>query len=200
MSFEPQVTPDGRRLYFESDRPLPGQPERGGMPTLNVWYVERRGDGWGNPQPAGPPFNPMRAMYVTMTRTGTIYTADISAGMGAERIAVARPVNGAYTPLEVLGPPINAGPANMYPYIAPDESYLVFVRRAGQPSDTALFVSLRKPDGTWNEPRAVGLGMRAGPATVSPDGRYVFFSGGDRTNGDIYWVSASVLGVPAKRP
>ncbi|MEW5981101.1 MAG: hypothetical protein AB1806_01870 [Acidobacteriota bacterium] len=200
MSFEPQVTPNGRRLYFQSDRPLPDQAEPGGMPTLNIWYVERKGDTWSNPRQAGPPFNPMRAMYVTMTNAGTVYTTDISGGMGTERIAVARLANGAYKELEPLGPPVNVGAGNMSPYVAPDETSLVFVKRLGRPGDTGLFVSLRQPDGSWAEPRAIDLGMRAGTPTVSPDGRYLFFSGGDRTKGDIYWVSASVLGLPARQP
>lgn len=195
MSFEPQVTPDGRRLYFQSDRPLPDQLEPGGMPTLNIWYVERKGDKWGSPRHAGSPFNPMRAMYVTMTKTGTIYTTDLSGGPGTERIAVATPVNGSYKKMAPLGGPINAGVANMYPSIAPDESYLLFVRRVGRARDTALLVSQRNPDGSWGEPRTVDLGMNAGAATVSPDGRYLFFSGGKPPAGDIYWVSASVLGL-----
>ena len=85
----------------------------------------------------------------------------------------------------------------MYPFIAPDESYLVFTRRVAQPAVTSLYVSFRKPDGTWSEPRPIDLGMRAGAASVSPDGRYLFFSGGEPGKGDIYWVSASVL-APVK--
>jgi Tol biopolymer transport system component len=198
MSFEPQVTPDGRRLYFQSDRPLPDA-EPGGMPTLNIWFVERHGDRWGNPRQAGPPFNPMRAMYITMTSSGAIYTTDLSGGMGSERIAVARPAGGSYTQLEPLGPPVNVGVGNRYPYIAPDENYLVFARRIGRTRDSVLMVSHRNPDGSWGEPRAVDLGMTAGAATVSPDGRFLFFSGGNPPAGDIYWVSASVLGAGAGR-
>jgi len=41
--------------------------------------------------------------------------------------------------------------------------------------------------------------MRAGAATISPDGRFLFFSGGTPRAGDIYWVSASVLGAGAGR-
>jgi len=190
MSFEPQVTPDGRRLYFSSDRPLPGAGQ-GGPPGLNVWYVERQRNGWGTPREAGAPFNPMRAMYVSMTKTGTIYTTDISAGMGTESIAVSRLAEGKYTALEKLGAPVNVEAGSMYPYIAPDESYLIYTRRAGQA--LGLVVSFRNPDGTWREPRAINLGMPAGTPNVSPDGRYLFFTAGERGKSDIYWVSASVV-------
>jgi len=55
------------------------------------------------------------------------------------------------------------------------------------------------PDGSWGEPKAIDLGMTAGAPTVSPDGRFLFFSGGKPPAGDIYWVSASVLGAGARR-
>lgn len=193
MSFEPMVTPDGRRLYFSSDAPLgPGAAQ--GPPMLNLWYVEREGDGWSRAREAGAPFNPMRSMYASATRSGTIYTTDISAGMGSEGIGVARLEGGAYRAIERLGAPVNVGTGNMYPFVSPDERFLVFTRRQGGPgSPTSLYVSHTNPDGTWGEPRAVDLGMPAGVASVSPDGRFLFFSGGERGRGDIYWVSAEVL-------
>lgn len=198
MSFEPMVTPDGRRLYFSSDKPLDGAAP-GGPPTLNIRYVEREGEGWSRPRNPGPPFNPMRTMYVSVTGAGTIYATDISAGMGREGIGVARLVGGAYPAIERLGAPINVGSGNMYPYISPDEQYLVFTRRQGGPGGaTSLYVSFRNPDGSWAEPRALDLGMSAGAASVSPDGRYLFFSGGERGRGDIYWVSADVLRIGAR--
>jgi len=194
MSFEAVVTPDGRRLYFSSDRAIPGQPAPGGMPMLNVWYVEREGDHWGQPKAAGAPFNPMKTMLISMTRTGTIYTADISAGMANNRIAVARLKDGAYQPLEVLGAPINVGPINNYPYVAPDESYLIFSRREAPGGAGGLYISHKTPDGTWDEPRRIDLGpLNAGQGMISPDGKYLFFTAGERRKGDIYWVEARSL-------
>ena len=194
MSFEPMVTPDGRRLYFSSDKPARPGTAPGGPPTMNTWYVDREGDAWSQPRDPGPPFNPMHSMYVSMSRSGAIYTTDISAGMGSEGIAVARPAGGTYAAIERLGAPINVGAGNLYPFVSPDEQYLIFTRRQGGPaSPTDLYVSFRNPDGAWGEPRLVNLGMSAGTPTVSPDGRYLFFSGGERGRGDIYWVSAEVL-------
>jgi hypothetical protein len=34
-------------------------------------------------------------------------------------------VSGAYKRLEDMGAPISARPVNMYPYVAPDEGYLI---------------------------------------------------------------------------
>ena len=163
---------------------------------MNVWYVERDGDGWSQPRNPGAPFNPMRSMYVSTTRSGAIYTTDISSGMGSEGIGVARLADGAYSAIERLGAPINSGSANMYPYVSPDEEYVVFTRReGGMGSATALYVSFRNADGSWGEPAAVDLGMPAGVPSVSPDGRYLFFTAGERGKSDIYWVSTEVLKI-----
>jgi Tol biopolymer transport system component len=194
MSFEAMPTPDGQRLYFSSDRPLDPGAAPGGPPTMNLWYVEREGDGWGEPRDAGPPFNPMRAMYLSMTTAGAIYTTDISDGMGRERIGVARPSGGSYGPIERLAAPVNGEGASMYPCVSSDDEYLVFTRRLGDlGSATGLYVSFRTPDGGWGEPVALDLGMPAGVPSLSPDGRYLFFTGGERGRSDIYWVSADII-------
>jgi hypothetical protein len=194
MSFEAVVTPDGRRLYFSSDRPSPGQSGPGGMPMLNIWYVEREGDRWSEPKFPGAPFNPMKTMLISMTRTGTIYTADISAGMANNRIAVARLKDGVYQPLEVLGAPINVGPINNYPHVAPDESYLIFNRRETPGGAGGLYISYQGPEGKWGEPRLIDLGpLNAGQGMISPDGKYLFFTAGERRKGDIYWVETAFL-------
>ncbi len=192
MSFEPIVTPDGARLYFMSGKPVPGQ----AGPPMNVCYVERVRDGWSAAKNAGEPFNPARAMFVSMTSDGTIYTTDISGGPGSERIAVARRIDGAYRSLERLGPPVNAATQSMYPCVAPDGSYLVFnSRRPGEKPQSVLMVSFRTPDGGWGEPRLVDLGMEAGTPFVSRDGAFLFFTSGERGKSDIYWVSAQVIGA-----
>jgi len=190
MSFEPRVTPDGSRLYFTWERPIPGQEGFG----MNIWYVERKGDGWSNPINPGRFLNPDKAMCVSVTLGGTIYTSNISGGPGTEAIAVARLVDGKYKSLERLPAPINVGAQDMYPYVAPDESYLIFASRRKSPSSSSgLFVSFRNPDGTWGEPRAIDLGLPAGLPLVSPDGKYFFFTAGERGKSDIYWVEARFL-------
>jgi len=190
MSFEPIVTPDGRRLYFMSGKPVPGQ----AGPPMNILYVDREGVGWGAAKNAGDPFNPAKAMFISSTSEGTIYTTDISGGPGSERIAVARMVDGTYASLERLGPPVNGDGQSMYPFIAPDGSYLIFnLRRPAEKVKSVLMVSFRTPDGGWDEPRLIDLGEEAGTPFVTRDGKCLFFTSGERGASDISWVSTEVI-------
>lgn len=189
-SFEPRVTADGKRLYFTFAKSIPDQPG----PPMNIFYVDREGAGWGTPQNAGPMFNPMKAMYISTTRDGTIYTTNVAGGPGTESIAVARPVEGKFEKLEKLGAPINVGAQDMYPFVASDESYLLFnSKRPAEGIESGLFISFKKEDGTWGDPAGVDLPLEVGLPLVSPDGKYLFFTAGERGKSDIYWVDAKVI-------
>jgi outer membrane protein OmpA-like peptidoglycan-associated protein len=47
---QPYVTPDGRTIFFVSDRP-------GGEGSYDLWYARRVGAGWSTPQNLGPAIN-----------------------------------------------------------------------------------------------------------------------------------------------
>jgi hypothetical protein len=189
-AFEPRVTVDGKRLYFTYGKILPDQQG----PPMNVFYVEREGKGWGEPRIMGAPFNPMGAMYISTTQDGTIYTTDISGGPGTESIAVSKLVEGGHKELKKLAPPINMSAQEMYPFIAPDESYLLFTsRRPVEGIKSGLFVSFKNDDGTWSEPQGVPLPLEVALPLVSPDGKFLFLTGGKRGKSDIYWVNAKII-------
>jgi hypothetical protein len=198
FSFEPWVTPDNKRLYFQSGKPVPGQPG----PPMNVLYVDREGDGWGKAQNPGSPFNPAKAMHISSTKDGTIYTTDISQGPGTERIAVSRIVDGKFQELERLGPPINGEIQTMHPYVVPDESYMIYsIRKPKERASFELLISFRNPDGSWGQPKTIDLGMNAGMAFVSPDGKFLFFTAAEPEQSagpgpgksDIYWISTTIF-------
>ncbi len=189
MSFEPFVTLDNRRLYFQTSAVVNGKPE------MMTKYVERTEKGWSEVKDPGDIFNPTKTMHISASTDGTIYTTDISGGMGSESLGIIRMVNGKYEKLEKLGPPFNKSEKQQHPWIAPDESFIIFtVRRPGQNPASLLFVSFRKKDNSWMEPVELYLGMDAGQPNVSHDGKYLFFTSGDpRAGSDIYWVSAKII-------
>lgn len=189
MSFEPFITLDNKRLYFQTSAVANGKLE------MMTKYLERTEKGWSEIKDPGDIFNPTKTMHISATTDGTIYTTDISGGMGNESLGIIRMVNGKYGKLEKLSSPFNKADKQQHPWIAPDESYIVFtVRRPEQNPASLLFVSFRKKDHSWTEPVEIKLGMEAGQPNVSHDGKYLFFTSGDpRAGSDIYWVSAKII-------
>ncbi|MBK8226042.1 MAG: carboxypeptidase regulatory-like domain-containing protein [Flavobacteriales bacterium] len=65
----PSVSPDGRNLYFASDRP-------GGMGGVDIWVCKNLGNQWGAPENMGPKVNtPGDEMHPHMAANGTLYFA-----------------------------------------------------------------------------------------------------------------------------
>ena len=71
----PRFSPDGKRLYFTSNRPAPGA--RPG--DLNIWVVERQGSGWSAPAlvPAPVSSPDSRDMHNVVLTDGTIFLSSI---------------------------------------------------------------------------------------------------------------------------
>jgi len=94
--------------------------------------------------------------------------------------------HGRYSTPVNLGPAINTREVEVCPFIAPDESYLIFSRASGP--EPGYFIAYRLKDGAWSQP--IGLKhLRGGPTSfVSPDGKYVFFG---YQNG--FWAPATVI-------
>ncbi|HMN05532.1 MAG TPA: carboxypeptidase regulatory-like domain-containing protein [Flavobacteriales bacterium] len=63
----PSVSPDGKRLYFVSDRP-------GGRGGTDIWYCDASGDDWGEPVNMGSKVNtPGSEMYPFVATDSTLY-------------------------------------------------------------------------------------------------------------------------------
>lgn len=164
---------------------------------LGAEYRERARDGWSELQSLGAPFTDYEIMRLTVSDAGT-YVFDERDEFGVLRYS--RVIDGERQPPQPFGGDINAGRWTAHPFIAPDESFLIFdSNREDGYGDEDLYVSFREPDGDWGE--AINLGDAVNSehddifGAVSPDGRYLFFSRinleGPQAN--IMWVDASVL-------
>ena len=89
------------------------------------------------------------------------------------------------------------------PFIAPDESYLIFSHGPDM-TDTDLYISYRQEDNRWTVPQTLGSSINAEGCLdlcpkISPDGKYLFFiSRRIGTDFKVYWVDAGF--VEALRP
>lgn len=185
----PFFSPDGKKLFFMSRRPLKGSAET----KENIWVVEKKRDSWSEPKPLGSEVNSMQQHWqISVSSQGTLYFASRSGeGYGMGDIYCSKYVSGRYTKPENLGDSINTNLGEGTPFIAPDESYLIFMR------DLDLHISFRKKDGSWTKATNMGENINSKGyelcPIVSPDGKYLFFMSTRNGNSDIYWVKAKVI-------
>lgn len=174
---EPSVAPDGSKIFFN------------GRPSLAddrfIYQAERVGDGWGEPQKLFP------GMYATSTLDGTLYYTETTGRPDYGVIARRRLTDSGYSEPEVLEGGVNTSFLDAHPYIAPDESFILF--DSNRDRTCSLYVCFLQGDGSWSEAvcldHHLGIPPYASQCSLSPGGEYLFFSLLD----DIYWISAEVL-------
>lgn len=209
---EPDIAPFTREeesynsLFANSDDMIlfKSKSDRYKSNVLTLWQVERKNGIWGKPHELDYIFNGL-AMGVSITDTGTIYFTQAKQGPRSHKICKSQLKDGKYQEPEELGSEINGGSDNWQPFIALDESYLIFGRYVGKPKEgvCTLYISFKKPDGTWTKAQSMGKSINNGNAAwpyVSPDGKYFFFVS-DRNRAvdkdcmfwQIYWISAKII-------
>lgn len=178
-------------------------PRHGREWPSDIWTNVRGDAGWADPvRVEAPVSSDGNEFEVTVAGNGTLYfSSDREGGLGDLDLYRAPRVDGAYPRVENLGPRVNTASGDDLPYIAPDESYMVFASdRPGGLGFRDLYVTFRLDDG-WSEPRNLGAPINSEAWEIYPwvsaDGRYLFFT--RRTewhateDSDIYWVSAAIL-------
>jgi hypothetical protein len=193
---DPFLSPDGSLLFFWSSRPFPAKTTE----DTDLWVVERREDGWGEPRHLAPPVNSqVNEPFPAVAADGTLYFATVGPGSGGLDLHRARPSGTGYAKPENLGPAVNSPQLDLDGYISPDQTVLVFGSdRPGGYGKIDLYVSHWK-DGRWTPARNLG------PAVNGPDhefcpqlvdgGRLLLFSR-DTPEGGVFRIDASVLDDP----
>lgn len=176
---DPLVSPDGSRVYFISDRPTATKP---GGRDFDLWYVERTERGFGEPVNLGAPINTDKdEFYVSVTTAGTIYfSASREGGVGSADIYRSELRDGSYQTPEPLPEPVNSPGPEFDPYVAPDESYVVFASlRADTLGSADLYISWNRR-GSWTAPENLGPTINSSAfefcPIVSPDGQHFFYT------------------------
>jgi Tol biopolymer transport system component len=179
---DPHISPDGRTVFFISNRPGPGD----SVPstTYDIWTASRApGGGWSEPHRLAAPISlpGVDEWSPSVAANGDLYFgSDRPGGSGGLDLYVARWVNGAYQAPKNLGPLINTAGQEVEPWIAPDESYLIFSakERADSTGRYDLYLS-RRSGGAWQRPEPlakVNTRWQEFNQSVSPDGKWLYFS------------------------
>jgi hypothetical protein len=168
--------------------------------------------GWSELKSLGAPFSDKHIMGISFSDNGTSYFDEFGFDefkkpdtIGA--ISYSRLINGKYEPRQKMGKEINTGTWIAHPYIAPDESYLIWdVRREDGYGGSDIYISFRAKDGSWvpaiNMGDNINTALSESGARVTDDGKYLFFTRGQwegredgSTNwvGKPYWVDAQII-------
>lgn len=192
------LAPDGKTIFVASGRPI----REGGSPLRDhrIWVSERTDEVWSEPRPLPFPVNSgQHDSYPSVTNDGMLYFfSRRSGGMGNGDIYRSRKIMNRYSKVENLSEPINTVHHEVDPYIAPDESYIIFCsNRPGGFGKEDMYVSYKKDDGSWTAP--VNMGDKVNSPFqeyipyVTPDGKYFFFTSDKSGSRDIYWMDSEII-------
>lgn len=206
---DPVIAPNGQRLYFSSIRPVGGVLRR----DIDIWYVERSGDGWGAPIHLGPEVNsPADELYASVTANGTLYFASgpLSPQPGQHfDIFSAERAGDGFLARKRLGDRVNTSPTQggglqdaweFNPEISVDGKTLVFTSlRPGGFGLGDLYVS-HLVGGEWTAARNLGPTINTAAdeyhPTLSHNQQDLYFVRRIPLPGNFYRVSAEALRKP----
>jgi ankyrin repeat protein len=193
----PYITPDGKKIFFLSKRPL-----KQGEPLAdreNVWYAERKGDGWGEPKYLGEEINSLSVHWqVSTDLRGNLYFGGQGSDAKTMRdIFVSRYENGKYLKPEKLDFTVSSDDLEHSPFIAPDGSYIIFSRASQQRTQLGIFISFKKKDGKWGEAVCLNNTIGCPAATqctyVTHDGNNFFYISWGSSNWASCWIKSDFI-------
>jgi len=221
---EPAFTPDGKKLFFASNRPVNGTE----IKDFDIWVVEKENGKWGEPKNMGAPVNTTAdEFYPSITKSGNLYfTAAYKNAIGKEDIYMARWENGKYSEPASMDTAVNSTKYEFNAFVSPDEDFIIFTSY-GRKDDKGrgdLYMSTKDATGKWQPAKnlsflnsekldycpfvsvdkktlfftseRISLKRSYPGKTVSLDELVKGFTSPENGGGDIYWVSMDEV-IPA---
>lgn len=178
-------SPGGQRVYYYAYNPP--NPVGGS----DLCYSVKNGSVWSQPINLGTPLNTTMDEYHPCVVADSSVYFENSAG----KICYSKFQNGAYQP-RILMPAIFNDPNMAWgnPFVAPDESYFIFnSSRPGGFGGTDLYISYKKNDGTWTNPKNLGNIINTSTnecgSEITDDNLYLTYV----SKNDIYWVGSGFI-------
>lgn len=181
----PFVSSNGEKIYFtalNSDNT-----------DVKIWYANRSGDSWDDVTKLDSPINDDKVFYPNAAKNGDLFYFNVS----KRRMYFATNKNGSSPKVQEME--IEFG---VHGFISPSQDYLLVNARNkedDQRKDSEIYVYFKKKDGAWSKPINLGKEVNSNfPETVpsiTPDGKYLFFSRYNEEGGlsNFYWVSTEVI-------
>lgn len=182
----PAISKDGKRMVFSSYRPAPG--DTSPKPNAHLWYVERKGTGWGEPvfmaaantlghYHSWVEFGPDAALYFRRTTPDWSSTETLLTRWNGKEFAPPVPYADALrwknwrSDVRVAG--ASPGPGGKLIFLDVATRNLKTGRGASD-----IWVSFKRGQ-DWTEPKPLGAGINSDGYDVfpffSPDGKELYF-------------------------
>lgn len=192
---EPCFSPDGSHLYFLSFQTNDAHP----VARERIWFSQKEDNNWSKARLLDDVIiaHPTHWQFSVAANFNIYFTSEIETVRGEQDIYMARYINGRYTEPEDLGPAINSSGRDLTPFIAPDESFLLFARVGNSTQKADIFISYKLSDQNWSTAIPLDNGINTAGndlcPVVSPDGRYFFFTSQADGGYGIYWRDTAFI-------
>jgi len=184
----PFVNPTGDKIFFtaHNEFTLPEHKE-----SSKIWSVNREGNSWSNPKQLDSPINNGFGFYSNQTTNGDLYYFNVSKW----KTYYAPNKDGKYPEVHEVAI------GGVHAFISPTQDYIVINSRnredAQRKSD--IYVYFKEKDGSWS--KAINLGSEVNSnfsetcPSITPDGKYLFFSRYNEEGGlsNFYWASTDII-------
>lgn len=203
----PFISPDGKKLFFYSNRPLQGDTPKA---DNDIWMVKKTKNGWSEPENLGLPINSnLNEAHPSVDKQGNLYfwiLEETSGSFGHSDIFISKFINGKYQKPENAGNVINSEYYESSAYISPNGNFIIFCRDdvPGDLGKADIYISYFQ-QGNWTKPKHLGAGINSSvydfAPIISPDKKYLFFSSNRTAKKDemgkqnIYYVEIKDLGL-----
>ena len=182
--FEAFVNISGDMIYFAAYDSI--------FSDEKIWVVNRLENSWSDAIQIDSPINDDIVFYPNAAKNGDLFYTSISKG----KMYYAPNKDGKYPEVQEVG--IEYG---IHGFISPSQDFILIDARKenDKTKDRDIHVCFKKKDGTWSEPinlgNAVNSDFTETCPSITPDGKYLFFSRYNEEGGlsNIYWVSAEVI-------
>lgn len=182
-------SPDGKYLFFASERPVNGTIHQG------IFYLEKTDEGWSNPIFTGTEVSSEygEVWPSISNKKNLFFRSDRPGGYGKDDLYRAQWIDGKFRNVQNLGSNVNTQYGESNATISPDESYIVFCStRPEDGNSPKIYVSFQIGNNVWTKGIPLGKEINetiSGGPTFSADGKYLIFG----TLTGTYWISTRYI-------
>lgn len=184
----PFVNPNGTIIHFAAHDAftLPHHKE-----SVKTWFVKRLGNSWSDAKQLDSPINDDFVFYSNEAKNGDVFYTNMS----KRKMYYAPKINDKYPEVHEVGT------GGFHGFISPSQDYLLVNARNKENDNrkSDIYVYFKKKEGEWS--KAINLGGEVNSnfsetcPSITPDGKYLFFSRYNEEGGlsNLYWVSTEVI-------